>query len=259
ALRIERGLTCADVAQAIGASESKISRMETGKRGLYAYDVAAILGFLQAPQKLREELIDLVNAGEARNWHTVSAVPGHWRDLIALEQQASALYNYETMLVPGLAQTAEYARAILKGLGDKIPDHDLETLVAARLSRQAIIGRTVVPLLLDENVLMRSFGDPVMMHAQLQHLAAMGSRRKVTIQVVPLDGGMHPGLSGSFMRLEFTDQPGLVYTESRNISSFLEEDVHLISAKLAWKELVALALAPDASVALIAGYAGKLI
>ncbi|AXX33748.1 Putative DNA-binding protein [Actinosynnema pretiosum subsp. pretiosum] len=254
-------MSCAEVAQAIGVSESKISRMETGKRGLYAYDVAAILGFLQAPQKLRDDLIELVQAGETRNWHFVrqsNRVPPQWKDLLELEQQASALYNYETMIVPGLAQTAEYTRGILS-VSDAIQEHELEALVAMRLGRQSVIGRIFLHLILDESVLMRKFGDPVMMHAQLRHLVAMSSRNKVTIQVLPLNSVMHPGLNGPFMHLEFTDQPGLVYIEGRDSHSFLEEDVHLDNAKSAWRKLLALALPPEASAALIDEHASKLI
>src|SRR5947207_2250544 len=70
-LRIDRGLTCLDVAKALGCSESKISRMETGNRGLYPDDIAAILGFLRAPADMRHELLTLVREGQERNWHEV--------------------------------------------------------------------------------------------------------------------------------------------------------------------------------------------
>ena len=88
-------MSCKDVAEALDCSESKISRMETGDRGLYADDVAAVLGYLRAPGKLRQELLDLVRNGEARNWHEIHGkLPTNWKDLISLENEATAIYNY---------------------------------------------------------------------------------------------------------------------------------------------------------------------
>lgn len=214
ALRLAKGLSCDDVAKAIGCSESKISRPETGERGLNADDVAAILGYLQAPAKLRHELISLVREGEARNWHAIhEKLPGHWKDLIRFEREASALCNYEPLLIP-LAQTPDYARAILRGANGKLSDIEIDTLVATRMGRQVVLGRAQVHLLIDEIVLRRRLGDPVMMHAQLQHLAALGSRADVTVQVVPHDVAAHPGMDGPFLILDFPDQPTLVYVES---------------------------------------------
>jgi transcriptional regulator with XRE-family HTH domain len=116
ALREARALSCNDVAKALGWSESKISRMETGERGLYADDVAAIMGFLQVPAKLRQELLDLVRTSEERNWHEIHGkLPTNWKDLIKFESEASALYQYEPMVVPGLIQTPEYSRTLIQG------------------------------------------------------------------------------------------------------------------------------------------------
>ncbi|RKT57570.1 helix-turn-helix domain-containing protein [Saccharothrix australiensis] len=258
ALRLARGLSCAEVATAIGCSESKISRMETGHRGLYADEVAAILGFLRAPARLRQDLVALVRAGEDRNWHAIHGkLPGNWKNLIDFEGQASALYNYEPLVIPGLAQTADYARTVIRGTDGSLTDGELDALVAVRMSRQMILGRAEVHLLIDEMVLRRCFGDPPMMRAQLLHLAAMADRRTVTVQVVPFDTIAHPGVEGSFLRLDFVDQPSLLYVESRNTSTFLEEEVHLEGARDAWQKLLTLALSPEESVALIAGLAGK--
>ncbi|QTR01529.1 helix-turn-helix domain-containing protein, partial [Saccharothrix algeriensis] len=145
ALRLARGLSCAEVAGAIGCSESKISRMETANRGLYADEVAAILGFLQAPAKLRQDLVALVRAGEDRNWHTIHGkLPGNWKNLIDFEGQTCALHNYEPLLVPGLAQTPDYARTIIRGGNPGLTEAELDALVATRMGRQVILGRTHV-------------------------------------------------------------------------------------------------------------------
>lgn len=258
ALREGRRLSCADVARAIGVSESKISRMETGRRGLYADDVAAILGYLQAPPKLRQELVALVRAGENRNWHAIHGkLPGHWRDLIEFEAQASAIYNYEPLVIPGLAQTADYARTVMRGVNDKLTDAELDSLVAIRMGRQMILGRTEVHLAVDETVLRRHLGAPLMMRTQLQHLLTLAGRPNISIRVVPFDAEAHPGLSGPFVRLDFADQPSLVYVESRSTSAFLEEEAYLDNARLVWQRLSALALPPEESIGLIAKLVGR--
>ncbi|WP_308258214.1 helix-turn-helix domain-containing protein [Saccharothrix obliqua] len=258
ALRLARGLSCAEVAAAIGCSESKISRMETANRGLYADEVAAILGFLQAPAGLRQELVALVRAGETRNWHTIHGkLPGNWKNLIDFEAEAIGIHNYEPLVIPGLAQTAEYAATVMRGVNDTLDAAEVEALVATRMGRQVALTRAGVHLVIDEPVLRRHLGNPEMMRSQLQHLAAMAQRPRIIVQVVPFDGPAHPGLSGPFMMLEFSDQPSLVYVESRNSSTFLEEDDFLESATLAWHRLCALALSPDESAALIAKLIGK--
>ncbi|MBB5955059.1 transcriptional regulator with XRE-family HTH domain [Saccharothrix tamanrassetensis] len=258
ALRLARGLSCAEVADAIGCSESKISRMETANRGLYADEVAAILGFLQAPPKLRQELVALVRAGEDRNWHAIHGkLPNNWKNLIDFEGQAEALYNYEPLVIPGLAQTADYARAVIKGTDGRLSDGEVDGLVAARMSRQVILGRVDIHLLIDETVLRRAFGDPPMLRAQLQHLVALASRSTVAIQIVPFDTVAHPGVEGSFLQLEFADQPSLLYVESRNTSTFLEEEIYLEGARDAWRALRTLAMSQEESVGLIARLAGK--
>src|SRR5262245_57728233 len=116
ALRQQRDLTCQQVADALEWSVSKVSRMETGVRGLYPDDVAMMLGFLQAPAKLREELLELVREGQKPNWIQVSGpMPRKWQNLIRIEQGAVAIFNYETVVVPGLLQTGDYARALIGG------------------------------------------------------------------------------------------------------------------------------------------------
>src|SRR6266508_1027514 len=114
-LRKKAGLTCSDVAKALGTSTTKISRMETGERGLYADDVAALLGLYRVPTKHREELLHLVRNGGEPNWWQLkpSDLPTEWRDLMALEADAVTITNFEPLLIPGLLQTEEYAAALM--------------------------------------------------------------------------------------------------------------------------------------------------
>ncbi|MEU4671849.1 helix-turn-helix transcriptional regulator [Amycolatopsis sp. NPDC023774] len=259
-LRMAAGMTCKEVSDGLGFSESKISRMETGDRGLYADDVSAILGFLHAPTEKRQELLQLLREGEQRNWHeTNGPLPPNWKDLIRFEETAAAISNFETMVVPGLAQIPEYSRALIHGVNSQLTEREVERLLTARTTRQMIVTRREGPavhLLLDEMVLRRSIGGREIMTAQLEHLLRLARRSNVTIQVVPFAATPHPGLTGPFVVLEFIDEPALAYVESRGTSSFLEEPDLVGSVRLAWRELLAIAMSPEASLRLIADTIG---
>ncbi|MEV8609445.1 helix-turn-helix transcriptional regulator [Amycolatopsis sp. NPDC051373] len=231
ALRIKANLTCREVSEGLGFSESKISRMETGDRGLYVDDVSAILGFLHAPTEKRQELLTLLREGEERNWHEIHGkLPPNWKQLIRFEDEAAGIKNYEPLLIPGLAQTPEYTRALMQSIDRRLEELDVEKLIAARVSRQLVLGRLngpVVHLLIEEGVLRRLVGGPEVMRGQLQHLQLMANRSNVTIQVVPFSVGGHPGLEGPLVLLDFAAQPTLAYAETRGASSFLEDEASM--------------------------------
>lgn len=128
------------------------------------------------------------------------AVPQWFKPWAEIEQQAGTLKNWEPLVVPGLLQTPDYARAMLLGKPG-ITEEDLEKLVAARMDRQQILAREVPALLwavVDEGVLRRLVGNAGIMHAQLGRLIEMASLKHVTLQVVPLDMAGTTGLSGPF-------------------------------------------------------------
>lgn len=261
-LRIAAGLTCLDVAKALDCSESKISRMETGDRGLYADDVSAILGFLRVPAAKRTELLALVREGEERNWHEIHGkLPTNWKDLIRFESEATAVRNYEPTLFPGLAQVADYSRAIISGANPKLTSAEIDTLVATRMTRQVIFSRHPAPiihLIVDETVLTRPACSPEIMRAQLRHLLNLNERSMVTIQVVPFRTKAHPGLTGPFVLLDFESNPSVAYMDSCGTSSFLEEDQQIERVKVAWQGIRAVALSPEESMRLVASALGEL-
>ncbi|QYN25039.1 helix-turn-helix transcriptional regulator [Amycolatopsis sp. DSM 110486] len=260
-LRLLRKMTCKQVAEGVDFSESKISRMETGDRGLYPDDVAAILGFLQAPSDLRQELMALVRGGEERNWHEVNGkLPPTWKDLIRFEEQASVIKNYETLLIPGIAQIPEYSRELIRGNDTLLTETEVESLVAARATRQLILSRRDAPsvhLIIDEMALHRQIGDSATMHNQLRHLLQLSRRSNVTVEIAPFAAGAHPGLRGPFVLLEFHSEPTLAHVESRGTSSFLEEDDYIDSVKTAWRSIRSIALSSDASARMIADMIGE--
>jgi transcriptional regulator with XRE-family HTH domain len=142
--------------------------------------------------------------------------PAWFRPFVDYEAEARSLRLFEHVLVPGLLQTREYARAVLS-TRPNTTDEETEQLVDARLQRQAILDRDDPPLLwvvLDENVLHRQVGEAKVMHDQLMHLADLSLRSNITIEVVPYQAGAHSGLLGAFVIAEFADAPAIAYLET---------------------------------------------
>ncbi|GHJ06760.1 hypothetical protein TPA0907_11270 [Micromonospora humidisoli] len=118
-----------------------------------------------------------------------------FREWVTIEQQATALCSFQPLVVPGLFQTEDYARALHEGASQLIGD-EMEQQVAARLARQEILHRASPPLfvaVLDHSVLERPVGGPKVMREQLLHLRQLGDRPRVHLHLVPRDTGAYPG------------------------------------------------------------------
>lgn len=263
-LRLRSGLGAEEVSAALGMSMSKLSRMENGQRGLQTDDVSALLGLYRVPAQRREELLDLVRNAAQPNWWRVQdgRLPGMWEDVIRFEREAESIVNYETTLIPGLLQTAEYASAVVSGTDPDLNLAEVETLVSARLSRQAVLSRPSAPRLgafIEQSILERPAGGPGVMFRQVRHLVSMGSQCNVAVRVIPTEVGAHPGISGPFVIYDFRSQPGLVYLENRASSAFLEESEHVAAAREAHRRLQHVALSEDDSVDLMNRIADTLV
>ncbi|MDV6010893.1 helix-turn-helix transcriptional regulator [Haloechinothrix sp. LS1_15] len=259
--RKEAGLTTGEVGKRLGVSQSKVSRIENGQLGLQVEEVAALLGLYHVPQQRRDEVLDLVRSAAEPGWVRAhhSGLPAQWQDLIELEGTTSALANFQPLTIPGLLQTAEYARTIIRDASETtLSESELDTMVAARLGRQTVLSRAWPPSLhavLYEPALRVPVGGQEVLPAQLRHLVEMAKRPRVTVQVVPLAAGPHPGLEGPFMIMEFESDPPLVHLENRARSTFLEEASHVESYRLAWERIRAKALPPARSAELITEFA----
>ncbi|MGH4006206.1 MAG: DUF5753 domain-containing protein, partial [Pseudonocardiaceae bacterium] len=109
-----------------------------------------------------------------------------------------------------------------------------------------------------EGALRRPVGEPGVMHRQLQHLLGAAEQPHVMLRVVPLAAGAHAGLRGSFVILEFAEEPALVFVENQSTGLFLEEEADLAAYRLALGNILNAALAPAATAELIAQIAAEL-
>ncbi len=159
-------------------------------------------------------------------------------------------------MVPGLLQTADYAREIFRNGPIELDPDEVERLLEVRLARQKILARDDRPRLwavIDEAVIQRLVGGNEVMHRQLRHLADAAQQGKTTIQVVPYRAGAHAGTTGPFVILDFPEatDPTVVYVETLAGDIYLEERSDVSRYTLAFDRLRAAALHPDDSAQLI--------
>jgi transcriptional regulator with XRE-family HTH domain len=234
-LRESRGITREDAGYTIRASGSKISRMELGRVSFKERDVTDLLTLygVDDPGE-RAALVDLARQANSPGWwHKYSDVLPDWFQVyVGLEEAASLIRIYELQFVPGLLQTADYARAVVH-LGQRgAPREEIEHRVSLRLERQQVLARRLPPrvwVVVDEAALRRPIGGPEVMRGQIERLIEAGKEPNVTIQVMPFRFGGHAAESGPFtlMRFPDLDLPDVVYIEQLTSALYLDkrEDV----------------------------------
>ena len=252
-LRKQSGRTVEDVARELLCSPPKISRIETGVRPASLRDVRDLCTIYGVDDSLRERLMGLAREAKQQGWWNKYEDIAIDR-LIGLEIEATQVSSYESCVIPWMFQTRDYARAVIKGSLPRIADHILDERVTARLTRQEIITRESPPhfwSLVDESSLRRRVGSNQVMHDQLEAMVELAALPNMTLQVVPLSLGAHPGLDNTFEFLEFPGQPPVVYLENMAGGLYLESTSDVDRYKEALMHLRAGALDPENSVSLI--------
>jgi transcriptional regulator with XRE-family HTH domain len=220
-----------DAGAEIRATRSKISRMETGRVGFKTRDIADLLALYGVTdEQLLSRFLTLAKQANRPDWWTKygDILPDWLEAYLGLEAAAATIRSFELQFVHGLFQTEDYARAVtLLGHRSASPD-EIEQRVALRLKRQNLLTRVRAPKIwsiVDEAVLRRPVGGPVVMRAQLHHLIQVAAMPDVTLQVVPFARGGHAGAGGSFTILRFAEQdlPDVVYIEQLTGAGYLEQ------------------------------------
>lgn len=209
-LRNRALLTVRTAAAALEWSEAKIWRIETGQTGMRSLDVEAICRAYGAPPDITEALMALAKETKARGWwHSYGdVIPEGFDVYLGLEEAASQLVGYRSELVPGLPQTEEYARTLIRADNPGVDDAEIERRVHVRMARQVLLTRpTAAPALrmvLNEAVLRRPIGGSSVMVRQLEQLRESGELPTVSLRVVPFGAGLHYGaIVGHFVILRF--------------------------------------------------------
>ena len=233
-LRPPHVVTQRQVADALDWSPSKVTRIENGSVSISVTDLRALLAYygVTAPQVV-EGLVDL--ARRSRRARSPFAAFGDVFPPDALrffdyEQSATWIGTIEQLVMPGLLQTADYARAVM-AVHD-VGAEKAQRFVRSRQVRQQVLDRPDPPALsfiIDESVLLRAIGGRAVMRAQLEHLLAVAARPHVAIRVIPLALGEHVGLRGPFVLLRFsgTNDPDVVYIEQRRGDAIFQDEMEV--------------------------------
>lgn len=254
--RESAGVTIDGVAERLECSASKISRIETGHTTATPRDVRDMLGIYGVVGAECEELVQI--AREARQkgwWHPYSTVlTGAY---VGLEAAAGSVRAYEQQVVPGLLQTEEYAKAMIRAARPDITADEVDRRVRVRLGRQSLLIQDDpidLWVVLDEAVVSRPVGGDAVMRAQLQRLVDAADLPNVTLQILPFEAGAHAGMDGTFTILDFPEpnDPDVVYAENATGGLFLEKGDELRKYAFIFDHIRAAALRPEESVALIA-------
>jgi hypothetical protein len=254
------GLTLGDVAARLDCSASKISRLETGQTAANPRDVRDMLSLYRVGEAGFDTLVNL--ARQTRQW-------GWWRPYgsaltglyVGLESAARLIRCYEVQYVPELLQTGEYAESLIRAAAPDTPPDEIGNRVRVRLDRQNLITQPGVELccVLEEAALLRPIGGPDVMQRQLDYLRAVAERPNVTLRILPLDIGAHPGMDGSFVLLGFPDQANAdtayIATATGGVLNEKPDDVSRFA--VVFDLLSEIALSHDASADLLARLAER--
>ena len=212
AARLAGGYTSQDqFARELGFDRTVVVKAETGGRPPSDEMAARIAEIF--PGLCNGLYVQLVAIARKSN----GPIPGWFEDWLTREREATSIRIWQPIIIPGLLQTADYARALFIGERKSLDDEALEELVTTRLARQAIFDKPVPPhlwVVLDEAVLHRLIGTPKIMHDQLVQLGEMSERPCISIQVIPASAGAHAGLACAFLIGSTDSDPDLLLVEA---------------------------------------------
>ncbi|MEU5000691.1 helix-turn-helix transcriptional regulator [Streptomyces sp. NPDC021622] len=242
--RERAGLSQEELGTPLFVSGSFIGQLEAGTRRMhleYARQIDELLG--------TDGFFERNCAAIAK-----SKYPDHFAEAAEAESIATAIREYAPLLIPGLLQAPEYARAIFRDGRPRATDEAIGELVATRLERAHLLTGPTSPLLwaiLDEAVLRRKVGGPAVMSEALRHVVAVAHKCRAVIQVLPFEAGGHMAMGGSLKLMEFENAPPLAYLEGFRIGRLEDDPASVTEYQLAYDLLGASALSPRESLALI--------
>lgn len=246
----------------LGWSESRVSRLLTGQLTVPEIDISAFLGLCHVSGPERARLLRLARDQDTPGWlqQHGSRLPEQLNTLVDHESRATEINDFQALVVNGLLQTGDYARALLERSGT-VPHHEVQDRVAARLARRNLFSRPRRPtfrFFVHEFVLRLPVGGREVMSEQLHELLRLSVRTYIAIQVVPAAFGAHAGTAGSCTLMTFDEFKPVVYVEEETAGHFLEEPEEIASYRGIFTDLANCALNERESRDLIAAMAVEL-
>jgi transcriptional regulator with XRE-family HTH domain len=250
ALRNQNGLTVEQAADQLLCSPSKVSRMETGHGAATPRDIRDLCDLYGiTDQAERDRMMKLAREGKQQGWW--QSYDLGYATYVGLEAEAVAISGFQSSVVHGLLQTADYARAGHEGAMPRLSPEQIEMQIEAKLTRQRILTQDNLPrftAVLDEAALHRVVGGRVVMAAQLAKILEISALPNITVQVLPYEVGAHPAVESNFTLLELSSStPDVVFVEGLIGSTYLERADDLERYRGIFDQLRNIALGPKDS------------
>jgi transcriptional regulator with XRE-family HTH domain len=254
ALRTEKNLTVEQVAASLLCSASKVSRMETGHGLASPRDIRDLCDLYEVTDKAqRDRMMQLARESQEQGWW--QSYDLDFGTYVGLEADAIAIRRYQSTIVPGLLQTPDYARVVHEVVIPEIDQQRVDELVKVRMTRQKLLTQDPALrfwVVLDEAVLHRVVGGPMVMSAQLDKLIRVTDLPNVTIQVIPFGVGAHPAMDSTFSMLDFSGPvPSVVYVEGLVGWIYIDNQRDIARYQEVFERLCTIALNPKESIELI--------
>lgn len=264
-LRVAAGIEVETAAEALGCSTDKIHWIEragwTKPRWRDVRDLLDTYGVTD--EAVRDELITLAKEGGQKDWWTPYSrtLSKKYTAYIGLEAEASEVLTFQPLIIPGLLQTDDYARELIRTGAAELSADEVEKRVEVRAERRKILeGEDPVRLwaIIYEAALRCSVGGSEVMRAQLERIVEFAQMPKVTVQVLPFEVGAHPGLSGPFTLLSFPEgDPDAAYIETAGGELLLEEPADVDPYKHVFRRLNVRAMTPEDTITMVSEEAAR--
>ncbi|MEW2140916.1 helix-turn-helix transcriptional regulator [Streptomyces sp. NPDC005409] len=246
-LRVAReraGMSQAELGEPLFVSGSFIGQLEAGTRRMhleYAIKIDEILG---------------TGGFFTRNCEAAakSKYPDHFAAAAEAEALTTSIREYAPQIIPGLLQTASYAREVCRAYQPTATQEAIDELVVNRMARAELLRDPTTPLfwcVLDEAVLRRGGENPSVLAGSLRHIASLIRSHRVIVQVLPFSAGFHSGLAGTLKLMSFSDAPPLSYVDGVGMGQLFDDPATVAQHTLTYDLLTAQALSPRESLAMI--------
>ncbi|TCP53600.1 helix-turn-helix protein [Tamaricihabitans halophyticus] len=246
-MREAAGLSLEEVADRLESfSRAKLSRIEQARSAVSGDDTYALCQVYGADEATTGTLVQLARKAKQRGWwHLYKEVLGRAVDAFELEEDAVEIHEFGVDVLPGLLQTEDYARAVIRHADPTAADEIIDQRVAARIQRQKRFIERQIRLwaIVDQAALARPIGGRSAMITQLEYLSEVAQDvPHASIQILPTNISGHAALGAPYFLLTLADGSKYPYLDTLTGGAYLDDPDEVAVYETAWSRLAAMAV-----------------